>query len=59
MTAWPRDIEPQQASSFIMPGALQSWSQSGKAQHRSTVQVGRIWSETYPPFKSSSRKAGS
>lgn len=52
MAAWPRDILPQHSSSFIMPGALQAWSQSGKGQHRATVQVGRIWSETYPPFAS-------
>lgn len=50
MAVWPRDIIPQQTSSFIMPGALQSWSQSGKGQHRATVQGGRIFSETYPPF---------
>lgn len=51
MASWPRDIIPQQASPFLMPGAMQSWSQSGKGEHRSTVQIGRIWSETYPPFQ--------
>ncbi len=50
MASWPRDIIPQAASSFIMPGALAAWSQSGKAQHRATVQIGRIWVEVYPPF---------
>lgn len=51
MASWPRDILPSATTAFVMPGALQSWAQSGKAQHRSTTQVGRIWSETYPPFK--------
>jgi hypothetical protein len=52
--SWPRDIQPQQSSPFVMPGALQAWSQSGKPQHRSTVQIGRIWSESYPAFQVSS-----
>ena len=50
MPAFPRTIGVQRASSFLMPGALQSWSQSGKAQSRSTVQVGRMWTETLRPF---------
>lgn len=50
MPAWPRDIAPQSASGFSMPGALAAWSATGKAQHRATAQIGRIWSETYPPF---------
>lgn len=53
-SSWPRDILPAAASSFVMPGALASWSQSGRAQHRTTVQIGRIWTETYPPFLASS-----
>lgn len=51
MASWPRDILPQSVTPFIMPGALQSWSQSGKGQHRATVQIGRIWTETYVPFQ--------
>lgn len=54
MPAWPRDVEPQQSTSFIMPGAMASWGQSGKGQHRAFGQVGRIWTETYPPFKAGS-----
>ena len=54
MPAWPRDILPQASSSFVMPGALAAWGQSGKGQHRATAQIGRIWSETYPPFLASS-----
>lgn len=30
------------------PEAMQSWGQSGKGQLRSTVSIGREWSETYP-----------
>jgi hypothetical protein len=33
-----------------MPGALQSWGQSGKGQHRATLQIGRMWTELYVPF---------
>lgn len=54
MAAWPRVILPQRASPFVMPGALQAWSQTGKAQHRATAQVGRIWKETYVPFRAGS-----
>jgi hypothetical protein len=51
MASFPRDIAVQQPGPFGMPGALQSWSQSGKGQHRATAQVGRIWTETLVPFQ--------
>lgn len=51
MADFPRAIEPTESTPFFMPGALQSWGQSGKGQHRSTMQMGRQWLETYPAFK--------
>lgn len=51
MSAWPRVILPQSVTDFEVPGALQSVGQTGRAQYRSTQQIGRVWTETYPPFK--------
>lgn len=56
MTAFTRypSIKIGKATPPIMGGALQSWSQTGKGQHRSVVQQGRVWSETYEIFKADS-----
>lgn len=51
MPAFPRTILPERATPMLMPGALLSWGQTGKNQARSTAQVGRVWTETYPIFK--------
>lgn len=51
MANYPRAIEPTESTPFFMPGALQSWGQSGRGQHRSTMQMGRSWLEVYPAFK--------
>lgn len=50
MASWPRAIRPATATPLQFPGALASWSDSGKAQHRSTGQIGVMWTETYPAF---------
>lgn len=39
---------PRLASPPRFPGALQSWSQSGKGQTRAVQNMGRVWTETYP-----------
>lgn len=52
MPAWSRStILPQQVSPLRIGGALQSISQSGKSQRRSTQHIGRNWTEVYKPFK--------
>lgn len=51
MAAWPRAILPQRVGKLRMPSALESWSQSGKAQHRTTVMRGRVWAEVLQPFE--------
>lgn len=50
MPAWPRTIIPKRVSPLRMPSALESWSQSGKGQHRGHAMRGRMWQEVYPPF---------
>lgn len=54
MPAWPRAIVPQRSTPLVATPALMSAGHSGKRQFRSTVQVGRIWTETYPPFRATS-----
>lgn len=54
MASFPRAILPSSTTAFLMPGAMQTWSSSGKGQHRSTIQVGRIWRETIGLFKADS-----
>lgn len=54
MPAWPRNIVPSQVSPFKMPGSLLSLSDSGKAQLRSTLQRGRVWTEEYQLFDTQS-----
>lgn len=51
MPAWSRTILPMNVTPMTMGGALQSRGQSGKSQRRATTQAGRIWKETYKPFK--------
>lgn len=52
MSAFPRytSIKVERASPPVMGGAMQSWSQTGKGQHRATMQQGRIWFEQYSIF---------
>ena len=47
MPSWPRTVLPQQTSEFSYPPALKSRSQSGVWNTRSTLNVGRVWTETY------------
>lgn len=51
---FPRDIIPQTVTPFLQPGALIAGTHSGRLQRRSFTQAGRIWRETYPPFRASS-----
>jgi len=51
MPAFPREITPMESTPFQMAGAMSNWGHSGKSQHRSFMQAGRVWTETYPPFK--------
>ncbi len=53
MTVFSRDILPRGTTYPEMPSSLLSFGQSGKAQIRSTQQVGRRWVETYPVMKMS------
>ncbi|HEY2825251.1 MAG TPA: hypothetical protein VGI83_06875, partial [Gemmatimonadales bacterium] len=46
-TAFPRTILPREATWPLAPTGLSSFGQSGKAQFRSTLQVGRVWTETW------------
>lgn len=54
MPAWPRTIIPAETTPLVPMPALMSVGHSGKRQFRSTVQVGRIWTETYPAFRATS-----
>ena len=51
MPAFPRTVLPQEVSWPEFPTGLRAFSESGKAQLRSIQQVGRVWSESYPPLK--------
>lgn len=49
MPAFSRTITPRHASWPSMPTGLVSTSRSGKVQRRTTMQVGRSWTESYAP----------
>lgn len=48
---WPRNIIPQTATYPEGPTSLFSVGTSGFVQVRATTQVGRTWTETYPPLR--------
>jgi len=50
MPTFTRHVEPARVGSLQFPGPLTSWSHTGKAQLRSTQQVGVTWEESYPPL---------
>lgn len=52
MATFPRTVIPRASTWPSVPGPLISAGQSGKLQLRSTLQVGREWSESYGPYKS-------
>jgi len=47
MADFPRTLYPSGTTIPKFPAGLSSYGISGKGQHRSTLQVGRVWSETY------------
>ena len=47
MEDFPRTLFPKSTTIPKFPAGLSSWGISGKGQHRSTLQVGRIWTESY------------
>ena len=51
MPTFPRTVLPQEVSWPEMPTGMKAFSESGKGQVRSIGQVGRVWTETYPPLK--------
>ncbi|HSB54647.1 MAG TPA: hypothetical protein VLD58_09835, partial [Gemmatimonadales bacterium] len=52
MSAFLRAIGVKRTTPLVMPASLQSWSQSGKAQTRASLALGRSWTEVYQTFKS-------
>lgn len=54
MPTFPRTVGVYSSTPMSMPGALISFSQSGKVQTRSTLQTGRRWTEVLQTFKASS-----
>jgi hypothetical protein len=46
-TTFPRTVYPRSATWPKAPTGLSSFGQSGKGQFRSTMQVGRVWTETW------------
>jgi hypothetical protein len=40
-----------------MPGPLLNFGQTGKGQVRATAQIGRMWTEHYPPMKAGDASA--
>lgn len=53
MADFNRIIQPNKITYPIMIPGQDSWGQSGKAQFRTTNQVGRTWTEEYAPMKAS------
>lgn len=51
MGAFNRLIVPDGSVYPKFPMGFDSWGQSGKGQFRDAMQIGRTWTETYPPFK--------
>lgn len=51
MAAFPRTKQPASVSPFSVPGPLISHGHSGKDQRRATLQIGRSWTETWPPLR--------
>lgn len=47
----PRNIEPMRTTVLGTPGTLRSVGHSGRVQLRAHAQVGRTWSETWPPLR--------
>ncbi len=47
MSDFNRIFLPSEIALPVFPTGLESWGLSGKGQFRSTMQVGRIWEETY------------
>jgi hypothetical protein len=48
---FPRTVLPQEVEWPLLPTGLKAFGETGKAQLRTTQQVGRVWSEVYPPLK--------
>lgn len=53
MADFDRIIQPNKVTYPIMIPGQDSWGQSGKPQLRTTNQVGRTWTEEYPPMRAS------
>lgn len=51
MPTFPRTLRPQRTSAFETPAASIAAGHSGKLQLRASIQVGRIWTEEWPPLK--------
>lgn len=53
MPTFPRTILPRSVSLPAFPGALRSRGETGKIQKRAFTNMGRQWSETFPPLRTS------
>lgn len=53
MPTWSRTIVPQRSTWPQYPTGLIAPAHSGKVQVRSTMEIGRRWTETYGPLKRS------
>lgn len=53
MADFIRTISPKKVYYPQMSAGQDSWGQSGKGQFRTTNQVGREWTEEYPPMEAS------
>lgn len=53
MADFIRTIQPKKVYYPQMSAGQDSWGQSGKGQFRTTNQVGREWTEEYPPMEAS------
>ncbi len=53
MADFIRTIQPNKVTYPPMTPGQDSWGQTGKPQFRTTNQVGRTWTEEYPPMKAS------
>lgn len=53
MADFDRIIQPNKVTYPVMIPGQDSWGQSGKGQFRTTNQVGRTWTEEYPPMRAS------
>lgn len=51
MADFTRLVDPNSGTWPQFPPGLDSWGVSGKGQFRTTLEVGRVWEEGYPPLR--------